>query len=135
MNNTNSFLESLPEWTKFEEAVATIAIFFALMIKLVTSSEETTLRLKKTFISIPSEISFLVCGFLLSLLSTAPNTADARGGLSVLLFTLTVIVLQCRIEHYLNDKLSGRFKFLQWFWTLFTYGISLLLYYFVVFWR
>lgn len=114
-----------------DEGLATLLVVFAIVLKLFINHKVTKLHFKKMIISIPSEITFLVIGFLLSAMMI--NSNDIRAIMAIIVVSLIIIVGQYALERYLDDKLSGKIGFVNWLFIMLTYIASAALYYIVVF--
>ena len=123
-------------WSKYiisDEGLATLLIVFALSLKLFINQKVTKLHFKKMLVSLPSEISFLVLGFLLSALVRETYNHSIRTISAIIVIALFVIIVQYAVERYLSDKLGGRISFLKWVLIVAMYAISIILYSAVVF--
>lgn len=123
-------------WDKYvvsDEGLATLLIILAIALKLLINRKVTKLHFKKMLVSIPSEITFLVIGFLLSTMITEAYTKGIRAIMAMIVIALFVIVIQYALERYLDDKLSGKLGFGRWFCVIVMCAMSIILYYIVVF--
>lgn len=95
-------------WGTYEGG-ATLLVILVLLFKLYVNRKATLIDYKKMFVSIPSEITFLVVGFLLSDLVTAASDADnGQNNYNGILIALVVLVIQIACEKEVNDKLAGK---------------------------
>lgn len=123
-------------WSRYvisDEGLATLLILFAIALKLLINRKVTKLLFKKMLVSLPSEISFLVIGFLLSALVRETYSNGTRAIMAIIVIALFILVVQYALERYLDDKLSGTISFLNWVTIIFMYVMSLSLYCIVVF--
>ena len=134
MDKECGFLDLL--WSKYiisDEGLATLLIVLAIALKLLINCKVTKLRFKKMLVSLPSEITFLVIGFLLSALVRETYNDGIRAIMAIIVIALIIIIVQYAFERYLDDKLGGRIRFWNWVWIILMYLASLVLYYIVVF--
>ena len=98
-------------WNTYEGG-ATLLVILVLLFKLYINRKATSIDYKKMFISIPSEITFLVVGFLLSDLATAAANADnGKNYFNGILVALVMLVIQIAWEKDINDRLAGSLSF------------------------
>lgn len=116
-----------------DEGLATILILFIIVLKLLINQRVTKLHFKKTIVSIPSEITFLVVGFLLSAVLGKHEIDDIRGIIATIWISLVLLVIQYALERYLDDKLSGNWDIVVWGCVIFMYVSTVILYGAVVF--
>lgn len=116
-----------------DEGLATLLIVLAIALKLFINRKVTKLHFKKMIVSIPSEITFLVIGFLLSAMITQAYTKDIRAMMAIVVIALIVIIIQYALERHLDDKLSGKIGVRYCFYIIAMYAMSVILYYIVVF--
>lgn len=117
------------------EGLATLFVVLALVLKLLINRKVTKLHFKKMMVSIPSEITFLVIGFLLSAMISQMNTDRIRTVMAMLVIALIIIVVEYAMERYLDDKLSGTMQRKIIIYIIGMFSLSFILYYFVVFRR
>lgn len=98
-------------WNTYE-ALATLLLILIMLLKIFINDKVTTLRFKKMFVSFPSEIVFLVIGFLFSdMISTRENEINKTNLIVVnIIIALIILVILYAIEKWLDDKLSGKLK-------------------------
>lgn len=95
-------------WGTYEGG-ATLLVILVLLFKLYINRKATLIDYKKMFVSIPSEITFLVIGFLLSdLVTTASDAVNGQNNYNGILIALVVLVIQIACEKDVNDKLAGK---------------------------
>ena len=134
MNNFLNIMDMVWEtYILSDEGLATLLIIFVIVLKLLINQRITILHLKKTIITIPSEITFLVVGFLLSSLITKYYKKDIRALIAMIMAALIGLIIQYALERVLDDKLSGKWKCTTWFGVIFMYFISIVLYIIIVF--
>lgn len=98
-------------WGTYEGG-ATLLVVLVLLFKLYINRRATSIDHKKMFVSIPSEITFLVVGFLLSdLVAATPNAVNGQTNFNGILVALVVLVVQIAWEKDIDDKLAGRLRF------------------------
>lgn len=115
------------------EGVATLLIILAIFLKLFINRNVTKLHLKKMFVSIPSEITFLLIGFLMSAIVTDTQQVNLKLLMANVLEALIVLVIQYALERWLDNKLSGKIKWNIWICIVFMYSASIILYKIIVF--
>lgn len=111
-----------------DEGLATILILFVIVLKLLINQKATKLHFKKTIVSIPSEITFLVIGFLLSAILGKHETDNVRGIIATIWISLVLLVIQYALERYLDDRLSGSWDGVVWICVIFMYLSTIILY-------
>ena len=116
-----------------DESLSTVLIIFALALKLFINREVTSLQFKKTIISFPSEITFLVIGFLLANLVEESSIDTTRITMFWIVFSFIIIILQYAAERWIENKISGKFNFSKILFVLLMYSASLFIYCKVVF--
>ena len=116
-----------------DEGLATILILFIIVLKLLINQRVTKLHFKKTIIAIPSEITFLVIGFLLSSILGKHKIDSIRSIIATIWISLVLLVIQYALERYLDDKLSGNWDGRIWSCVIFMYISTVILYGAVVF--
>lgn len=123
-------------WSEYiisDEGLATLLIVLAISLKLFINHRVTKLHFKKMLVSLPSEITFLVMGFLLSAMVREPYNDDIRTIMAIIVFALLILILQYAFERYLDDKLGGEIRFWNWVLIVAMYAASVILYSIVVF--
>lgn len=123
-------------WSRYiisDEGLATLLIVLAIALKLFINHKVSKLHFKKMLVSLPSEITFLVIGFLLSALVRETYTDGIRAIMAIIVISLCIIVVQYALERHLDDKLSGKIGFWNLMLIISMYAASLCLYYIVVF--
>lgn len=123
-------------WNKYfvsYEGIASLLVVLIISLKLFINRKVTSLHLKRTVVSIPSEITFLVMGFLLSKVIATPATTNFKGNFALVVLSCILIVIQYALERHLDDKLSGKLPCKIVFCIVVMYILSLVLYYVVVF--
>ena len=116
-----------------DEGLATILILFIIVLKLLINQRVTKLHFKKTVVAIPSEITFLVVGFLLSAILGKHEIDNIRSIIATIWISLVLLVIQYALERYLDDKLSGNWNGGIWGCVIFMYVSTVILYGVVVF--
>lgn len=135
------FIDNIINFFSTLEGITTALIVLVLLLKLYINRKTTSLHHKKLFISIPSEITFLVVGFLLSKAITIQTTSTTLrktdttpnktiGGIVV---SLIILVVQYAFERWLDDKISGKVNIGLKALIGLMYIISIVLYIVVVF--
>ncbi len=123
-------------WSEYiisDEGLATLLIVLAISLKLFINHRVTKLHFKKMLVSLPSEITFLVIGFLLSALVRETYNDGIRTIMAIIVIALLIIILQYALERYLDDKLGGKIRFWNWVLIVAMYAASVVLYSIVVF--
>jgi len=123
-------------WSKYiasYEGIATLLVVFTISLKLLINREVTTLHFKKMIVSIPSEITFLIIGFLLSALVTMSPPRKIEGIMALIVISFIIIVIQYALERYLDNKLSGKLERKAFLWIFCMYILSIILYGVVIF--
>ena len=115
------------------EGIATLLLILVISLKLFINRSITDLHLKKTFVSIPSEITFLLIGFLMSAIVADTRQENLKLLMVNVLVALIVLVIQYALERWLDDKLSGKIKWNIWICIGFMYTVSIILYKIIVF--
>lgn len=93
------------------EGIATGVIILVMLLKVLINQKASSLSFKKMFVSFPSEVVFLVIGFLFAdLISSNTTKADKNGLVASIVIALILLVIQYAIERWLEDKLSGKLK-------------------------
>ena len=108
INAVNAFLAF---WDTYKGG-ATLLVILVLLFKLYINRRASAIDYKKMFVSIPSEITFLVVGFLLSdLVSASSDAVNGQINFNGILVALVVLVVQIALEKDIDDKLAGRLRF------------------------
>lgn len=115
------------------EGVATLLVILVIFLKLFINRNVTNLQLKKMFVSIPSEITFLLIGFLMSAIVADTKQDNLKLLMANILGALIVLVIQYALERCLDDKLSGKIKLNIWICIGCMYTASIVLYKIIVF--
>lgn len=115
------------------EGVATLLIILVILLKLFINRNVTKLHLKKTVVSIPSEITFLLIGFLMSAIVADTKQNNLELLMVHVLWALIVLVIQYALERWLDDKLSGKIKWNIRLYICGMYVASIILYKLIVF--
>ncbi len=121
------------EYIISDEGLATLLIILAISLKLLINRKVTKIHFKKMIVSIPSEITFLVIGFLLSAMLGESYSGEIRGLMAMIVIALIIIIAQYALERHLDDKLSGKIGIRRGACIVFMYIMSIALYYIVVF--
>lgn len=132
-NNIVTFLSMV--WNTYiisDEGLATLLIVLAIALKLFINRNVTKLHFKEMVISIPSEITFLVIGFLLSAMVRETYNNGIRAIMALIVISLIIIIFQYAMERYLDNKLSGNIGFFSWICIIIMCAMSIFLYYIVV---
>lgn len=132
-NNIITFLSMV--WNTYiisDEGLATLLIVLAIALKLFINRNVTKLHFKEMVISIPSEITFLVIGFLLSAMVRETYNNGIRAIMALIVISLIIIIFQYAMERYLDNKLSGNIGFFSWICIIIMCALSIFLYYIVV---
>lgn len=132
-NNIVTFLSMV--WNTYiisDEGLATLLIVLAIALKLFINRNVTKLHFKEMVISIPSEITFLVIGFLLSAMVRETYNNGIRAIMALIVISLIIIIFQYAMERYLDNKLSGNIGFFSWICIIIMCALSIFLYYMVV---
>lgn len=123
----------LKQYVISDEGLATILIIFAIILKLLINQKITRLQFKKTIVAVPSEITFLVIGFVLSSILSKQYIKNIRGLIAIIVIALVILVIQYALERYLDDKLSGSWSGGIWSLVICMYVLTIILYGVVVF--
>lgn len=113
------------------EFISLLLVILIMLLKLVVNQKLTELRIKQMIVSMPSEMIFLVLGFLFSNLITK-KSADNKAIALCIVVALILIIIQYIIESYLHDKLSGKLGF-NIFLILLLYFFSIIFYIIIVY--
>lgn len=115
------------------EGIATIVIILIMLLKVFINQKASTLSFKKMLVSFPSELVFLVMGFLLSdMISNKTNTKD-NGLIASIIIALIILVIQYALEKWLDDKLSGKLGKGILFIIILMYLVSIVFYVCIIF--
>jgi len=123
-------------WSKYiasYEGIATLLVVFIISLKLLINREVTPLHFKKTIVSTPSEITFLIIGFLLSALVAMSPSGKIEEIIALIVISFIIIVIQYALERYLDDKLSGKLGRKTFLCIVCMYIFSMILYGIVIF--
>ena len=141
--NDLSIINSILGFFSTTEGITTSLVVLVLLLRLFINRKTTIIHFKRLLISIPSEITFLVIGFLLSKAITihaareiteGSNTVqNIKQSIGWIVLSLIILVAQYAVERSLDDKISGKIKFAIKLLIVFMYTISIALYSFVVF--
>lgn len=115
------------------ESIATLLIILVMILKLTINRKITDIHFKKTVISIPSEITFLLIGFLISALVGLKDKTKLNTLVAYFIILLIVLVIQYALERWLDDKLSGTLKWNILLCICIMYCVSILFYVMIVF--
>lgn len=86
-------------------------IILVMLLKVLINQKASTLGFKKMFVSFPSEIVFLVLGFLFAdMISSSKVEANKNSLVASIVIALIILVVQYAVEKWLDDKLSGKLK-------------------------
>ncbi len=129
----NFFTSVWKDYIRTDEGLATLLIILAIILKLFINRRVTKRHFKRMIVSIPSEITFLVIGFLLSTSIREGYTKDFRDNMALIVMTLIILIIQYALERYLDNKLSGNIGIRRWICVALMYAMSIILYYIVVF--
>ena len=141
--NVFSIIDSILGFFSTTEGITTSLVVLVLLLRLFINRKTTKLHYKKLLISIPSEITFLVVGFLLSKAITiqaigitvqeSDTTQNIKPTMGGIVLSLIILVIQYAVERCLDDKSSGKIIFGIKLLIVLMYIISIALYSFVVF--
>lgn len=93
------------------EGITTILIMFIMILKILINEKASTLNFKKMMISFPSELVFLVMGFLFSdMINNKKIGTSGNSILASIVLALIILVVEYALEKWLDDKLSGKLK-------------------------
>ena len=125
-------------WDKYVvsyEGLATLLTILVITLKLLINRKVTILHFKKTVVSVPSEITFLVIGFLLSTMvsDNCKEIQDIKDIMGIILISFLIIIAQYALERSLDNKLSGKIKIKCLACIISMYIVSVTLYCVVVF--
>lgn len=129
----NMLISVLKQYATSDEGIATILILFVIILKLLINQQVTALHFKKSVVAVPSEITFLVIGFVLSSILSKQYTNNIRGHIATIVMALVILVIQYAVERYLDDKLSGNWSASIRIWVICMYVLTIILYGAVVF--
>lgn len=129
-NAINIFLNT---YVATYEGIATVLIVFVIFLKLAINRRITIIQFKKTVVSIPSEITFLLIGFLFSAIVGLSDTTKLKLLVVYVIILLFILVIQYALERVLDDKLSGKWKWYIRLCILFMYALSIISYIIIVF--
>lgn len=115
-----------------QEGEATIFLVIVLLLKLFVNIKATALDFKKMIVTIPSEVTILVIGFLMSYI-VAPTESSGDIAFPLMQISLVVLILQLAVEKYVDDKLSGKVGFGRSCLIAIMFWISIGLYIYVLF--
>lgn len=115
------------------EGISTLAVVLVLLLKLLINNNATALQLKALLLSIPSELTVLIVGFLISSLISTPTTTDNATVVVLLIYSLIQLVVQYASERSLEKRISGSWTLSIWLSVLLMYFFSIGLYTLVVF--
>lgn len=115
------------------ESIATLLIILVMILKLTINRKITDIHFKKTVISIPSEITFLLIGFLISALVGLKDKTKLNTLVAYFIILLIVLVTQYALERWLDDKLGGILKWNILLCICIMYCVSVLFYIIIVF--
>ena len=94
------------------EGIATLFVIFMLFLKLLVNRRATAIDRKQMIVSIPSEITFLVIGFIISniIKNKSQLLSDMRmeSNIAIVVISLIILVIQYALERFMDDKLSGK---------------------------
>lgn len=128
----NTLIEFSNTYIESYEGIATLLIILVIILKLLINRKVTILHLKRMFLSIPSEITFLLIGFLMSAIVADTEQNNLKLLIVYVLCALIVLTIQYALERILYDKLSeNNWKILLCIG--FMYALSLILYKNIVF--
>ena len=116
-----------------EKGLATLLVILAITLKLLINHKVTKLHFKKMLVSVPSEITFLVMGFLLSAMIAETYTKGTKKIVAAIVIALIFLAIQYALEQHLDDKLSGEFSVKIWICVIIMYAMSVVMYHMVVF--
>lgn len=129
----DALIELFNTYNESYERIATLLIILAIFLKLFINRQVTILHFKKTFVSVPSEITFLLIGFLMSAILADTNQENLKLLMANVLLAFTVLVIQYALERWLDDKLSGKISWRVSLCIVLMYAASLILYKNIVF--
>ena len=110
------------------EVDATILVILVLSFKLYINNTATAIDYKRTFVSIPGEITILVIGFLLSdMITNESDTSTGQRLFTGILISLLVLVIQIAWEKDICNKLTNLGRNSKWK-ILVMYAVSVALY-------
>lgn len=115
------------------EGIATMLVVLAMLLKLLINRNATMLHIKQTVVSVPSEITFLVVGFLLSAALVKNEKNSINTIITYVIIAFIILVIQYALEKWLDDKLSGKWSFKIWATVVFMFILSAFIYVVVVF--
>lgn len=98
------------------EGIATFLIVLVMLLKVLINQKASALNFKKMFISLPSELVFLVLGFIFADMIGANKSAtdndaiNQDGNIASIVIALIILVALYALEKWINDKLSGEIK-------------------------
>lgn len=115
-----------------QEGEATIFLVIVLLLKLFVNIKATALDFKKMIVTIPSEVTILVIGFLMSYI-VAPTESGGDKAFPLMQVSLAVLIVQLAVEKYVDDKLSGNVGFGRACLIVVMFLVSLGLYSYVLF--
>lgn len=116
-----------------DEGIASIFLILIIIIKLTINQQVTTLRFKRTIVSVPGEITFFVLGLLILEIANTTDIKESRIRIVRIIGGLIILAIQYALERYLGDKLSGKWKWTFLGLVIFMYSLSFILYRIVVF--
>lgn len=114
------------------EGISTLLILLVMFLKLLINRNATVIDFKRMVYSMPSELTFLVLGFLMSRL-IENNEGELLRIIAIIVITLLVLVLEYALERWLEDKIAGELKISTILCIVFMYVITGILYLYVVF--
>lgn len=118
------------------EIISTMIVILVILLKLFTNQQISRLKLKRTVVSFPGEITVLVLGFLFSDMINYSNKSESIISIIILIIIALIIILsQYAFEKWIDNKLSGNIKWNIISIIVFMYIISILFYIVVVFGR
>lgn len=131
------FLASLLTWLwniiKSSEGISTLLVILIMLLKLYINNEATLLQKKSLAVSIPSELTVLIVGFLISSAVSDNSSTDYFAVFVLIIISLILLVGLYAAERSLENHLSGKWDKKVWTKVFLMYLFGCGWYLFVVF--
>lgn len=128
-----SIIQSFWILVRSTEGISTIVVVLVMILKLYINNQATALNKKTLAVSIPSEITVLVVGFLISAAIADDANKDSSTIIAFIIISLIILILQYSSERFLEGKLSGTWNWRTWTRVVLMYVVSCVWYMVVVF--